>query len=79
MSELRRHARELLEASRRERTPGAERKQRVMQRLMESAAQTSLDAREPPPLAQRLSPRTKGLVLVLLAVTILGGMWAASR
>lgn len=79
MSELRRHARELLDASRRERTPSAERKQRVMQRLMESAAQTSLDAREPLPLAQRLSTRSKGLVLLLLAGTILGGMWAASR
>ncbi|RYZ06303.1 MAG: hypothetical protein EOO73_16700 [Myxococcales bacterium] len=79
MSELRRHGRELLEASRRERTPSAERKQRILEKLLESAAQTTLAAREPPPLAERLSPRTKALVLVVLVAAIVVGMWAASR
>jgi hypothetical protein len=79
MSELRRHGRELLEASRRERTPSAERRQRLLKKLLETAAQTSLAAREPLPLSQRLGARTKALVVLLVVATIVGGMWAASR
>jgi hypothetical protein len=46
---------------------------------MESAAQTFLAAREPPPLAQRLSARHKALVLLALVAAIVSGMWAVSR
>jgi hypothetical protein len=79
MSELRRHGRELLEASRRERTPAAERRRRLLEKLLENAAQTSVAAREPPPLEQRLGLETKVLVAVGVLVTIAGGLWLASR
>lgn len=79
MSELRRHGRELLEASRRERTPGAERKRRLLEKLVETAAQASVAAREPPPLEQRLGLTTKVLVVVGVLVTIVGGLWLVSR
>jgi hypothetical protein len=79
MSELRRHGRELLEASRRERTPPAPLKRRLMVKLLESAAQTSLDAHEPPPLAQRLGVASRSAVVIALVFAILSGLWLASR
>lgn len=79
MSELRRHGRELLEASRRERTPSLERKQRLLAALLETAAQSTRAAQEPPPLAQRLAPRVKLLILAALVAAILGGIWLASH
>jgi hypothetical protein len=79
MSELRRHGRELLEASRRERTPPPEVKERLLQSLLETAAQMSLAADEAPPLSQRLSFGAKALVLGGLVLTILGATWLASR
>jgi hypothetical protein len=79
MNELSRYGRELLNASRRERTPEPQRKQRLLEKLLTSAAQTSLAAREPPPLAQRLGTPEKLLVLLGLLLMIAAGMWLASR
>lgn len=66
MSELRRHGRELLQASRQRRTPSAEQTRQLVARLVEAAAQTAQDAPTQPPLAQRLSRRAKLLVLAAL-------------
>lgn len=79
MSELRRHGRELLEASRRERTPAPEAKERLLRSLLETAAQVSLDAHEAPPLAQRLSRSAKALVLGGLVLAIVGVTWLLGR
>lgn len=79
MSELRRHGRELLEASRVERTPRADLRERLLSQLLESAAQTSLAGAEPVPLAQRLGSRTKAFLVAGLAVVIFGGMCLLSR
>jgi hypothetical protein len=79
MSELRRHGRDLLEASRRRRTPSAERKQRLVARLVDAAAQTAQDAPTRPPLAQRLSRRAKLLVLAALLGTVALVLYLAGR
>lgn len=79
MSELRRHGLQLLDASRRERTPSAELRQRLLTHLLESAAQTSLASREPVPLAERLSTSAKLLVLVGVVATIVSGIWLLGR
>lgn len=79
MSELRRHGRELLEASKRERTPSPQHKQRLIRQLLESAAQASRAAQEPAPLDQRLGWREKVLLLSALSLAIGGAIWLVSR
>lgn len=76
MSELRRHGRELLDASRLRRTPLSEQKRKIVEGLVATAAQTAHDVSTRPPLAQRLSGRAKVLVLLtLLAAVALATYW----
>jgi hypothetical protein len=79
MSELRRHGRELLDASRQRRTPSAEQTRQLIARLVEAAAQTARDAPTRPPLAQRLSRRAKLLVLAALVGAVAFALYVASR
>jgi hypothetical protein len=78
MSELRRHGRDLLDASRRRRTPSAEHKHQLVEQLVNAAAQTAHDAPTRPPLAQRLTRRAKLLVLLALLSAVAFGLYLAS-
>lgn len=75
MTELRRHGRELIEAARRERTPTPEERQRVMSVLMAAAAQAALQNEQRAPLAKRLPPVAKLLLLTLLFLAIAAGSY----
>lgn len=79
MSDLRRHGRELLDASRSERTPSQQVKEQLIASLLEAAAQAALPAGEALPLASRLSRSGKALVLALLALAIGLGIYLAGR
>lgn len=79
MTELRSHARELLDASRQRRTPRPESKARLVERLVETAAQTAHDSPTKPPLAQRLSNRAKLVVLASLLAAVATALYLASR
>lgn len=79
MNDLRRDGRELLEASRRERTPGAELKQRLLAELLAAAARATPAADEPPPLASRLSSSSKALILAALVLAIALAIFLAGR
>jgi hypothetical protein len=78
MSQLRRYGRDLLDASRRRRTPSPERKHQLIEQLVSAAAQTAHDAPTRPPLAQRLSPRAKVVVLFALLSAVAVGLYLAS-
>ena len=75
MTELRRHGRELLEAARRERTPSPVERERALTGLMAAAAQAALASERPAPLAKRLPPLAKLLILVILFLAIAVGSY----
>jgi hypothetical protein len=78
MSELRPYGRELLEAARRERTPTAAERARVLLALL-GAAERSQIAVAATPRPSKLSSAAKLFVLVALAALIVLGIYLAGH
>ena len=81
MNEIRHHGRELLDQARRERTPKAADRERVLGALMASAAlATATSAAAAPAVAEKvLAGLSKWLLLAGLAGTITGGVYLAGH
>ena len=78
MSELRPYGRELLDAARRERTPGAAERARVLKSLEAAAEHARLAAAEARP-ESNLGPASKIFVLLALAALIAFGVYMAGH
>ena len=77
MSELRPYGRELLEAARRERTPSAAERARVLKALLAAAEHSRLAVEAPPP--GKLNAASKVFVLLALAALIAFGVYMAGH
>jgi len=77
MSELRPYGRELLEAARRERTPNAVERARVLKALLAAAEHSRLAVETPP--ASKLNAASKIFVLLALAGPIAFGVYMAGH
>lgn len=77
MNELRPHSRELLEAARRERTPSADVRERLLSELL--AAADPGPASGAPGRRPKLGPATQWLVLVALVLGIALALYGASH
>ncbi len=77
MSDLRPPARQLLDAARRERTPSAAERSRLIGELLAAAAESGASSEEPPVLAQRLGAGAKLVVLAVLLLLIVGATYVA--
>jgi len=77
MSELRPYGRELLQPARRERTPNAVERARVLKALLAAGEHSRLAVEAPP--ASRLNAASKIFVLVALAALIAFGVYMAGH
>lgn len=79
MTRLRSQARELLASARLEHAPTKAERARLIRSLLDTAVQTESHIDQPAPLASRLSPTAKLLVLSALVLFIVGAIYFAAR
>jgi hypothetical protein len=77
MSQLRRHGRELLDSAKRDHTPDAETRARLLRSLLEHAAATHSASLVP--LEKTLSRRTKITILCLTLLLLIAAVYLAGH